>query len=100
MELLKKIFSKYLVFDSTDENKEVLKNYTELWDEIRSETETVNSGKADGHGKDFMKTKFDKDDGLLLNIPFKFLTMTIVVRSVFEGDGKFCPQIYLCLHGK
>ena len=25
---------KYLVFDSTDENKEVLKKYTELWDGI------------------------------------------------------------------
>ena len=29
--------SKYLVFDSTDENKEVLKKYTELWNGIRNE---------------------------------------------------------------
>ena len=36
---------KYLVFDSTDENKEVLKKYTELWDGIKNETETINSGK-------------------------------------------------------
>ena len=28
--------NKYLVFDSTDENKEVLKKYTELWDGIKN----------------------------------------------------------------
>ena len=28
--------SKYLVFDSTDENREVLEKYTELWDRIRT----------------------------------------------------------------
>ena len=33
--------NKYLVFDSTDKNKEVLKKYTELWDEIKTEIETI-----------------------------------------------------------
>ena len=28
--------SKYLVFDSTDENKEVLKKYAKLWDGIKN----------------------------------------------------------------
>ena len=28
--------NKYLVFDSTDENREVLEKYTELWDGIRT----------------------------------------------------------------
>ena len=37
--------SKYLVSDCKDENKEVLKKYTELWDGIKNETETINSGK-------------------------------------------------------
>ena len=50
--------------------------------------------------KDFMKIKFDSDDNLLLNKQLKFPTMTIIVRSVFEEDGKFYPQIYfdLCLY--
>ena len=39
--------NKYLVFDSTDENKEVLKKYTELWDGIKNEIETKNGGKKD-----------------------------------------------------
>ena len=34
--------NKYLVFDSTDENKEVLKKYRELWDGIKNEIETIN----------------------------------------------------------
>ena len=35
--LKKKIKSKYLVFDSTDENKEVLKKCRELWNGIKNE---------------------------------------------------------------
>ena len=36
--------NKYLVFDSTDKNKEVLKKYTEPWDEIKNEIETISGG--------------------------------------------------------
>ena len=41
------------------------------------------------------KTKFDLDDDLPLNKQLKCPTMTIVVRSVFEEDGKFYLQAYL-----
>ena len=54
--------SKYLVFDSTDVNKEVLKVYTELWDWIKNEIEKTNGGKADENGKDFGKIKLISDD--------------------------------------
>ena len=37
--------SKYLVFDSTDESKEVFKKYRELWDGIKNEIETMDVGK-------------------------------------------------------
>ena len=47
-----------------------------------------------------MKVKFDSDDDLPLNKQLKFPTITIVVRSAFEKDGKYYPQIHLdkCLH--
>ena len=46
MDLLKKKNgSKYLVLDSTDENKEVLEKYRELWDGIKNEIEIINGGK-------------------------------------------------------
>ena len=36
--------NKYLTFASTDKNKEVLKKYTELWDEIKYLSKTINGG--------------------------------------------------------
>ena len=47
--------NKYLIFDSSNKNKEVFKQYTELWDGIKNGIETINRGKADEYGKDFMK---------------------------------------------
>ena len=42
-----------------------------------------------------MKIKFNSDDNLPLNKPLKFHLMTITIRSVFEGDGKLYPQLFL-----
>ena len=86
---------------SADENKEILKKYTELWDGIKNKIEIINGDKTSEYGKDFLKTKFDSDHDLPLNKLLKFLTMTIVVRSVLEDEGKFYPQYYLdeCLYG-
>ena len=56
--------NKYLVFDSTDENKEVLKKSAEPWDGIKNKIETINDGKKGEYGKDFMKIKFDTDHDL------------------------------------
>ena len=62
--------------------------------------ETINDVKKFKYAKNFMKIKFSSDDDLPLDKPLKFPVMTMVVRSVFEKDGKFYPQIYLdeCLH--
>ena len=92
--------SKYLVFDSTDENKEIFKKYPELWDRIKNEIESISGGEKGKHGKDFMKIKFNTNDNLLLNKPLNLYLLTIIVRSIFEEDGKFYPQLYLgdCLY--
>ena len=47
-----------------------------------------------------MKIKFDSDAKLPLNKQLKFLNVTIVIRSVFEDDGKYYPQAFLddCLY--
>ena len=92
--------SKYLVFDSTDETKKVLKKYTELWDGIKNEIKTINGSKKGKYGEDFKKIKFNTDDTLPLNKPLKLRMLTIIVRSVFEEDGKLYPQLYLdeCLY--
>ena len=87
--------SKYLVFDSTNENKEALKKYTEPWDGIGNEIETKIDGKKSEYGRDFMKIKFNTDDNLPLNKPLMLHLLTIIVRCIFEEDGKFYPQLYL-----
>ena len=95
MDILRKKWNKYLNFDSKDENKEVLKKYTKLWDGIKNETETINGNKKGEYGKDFMKIKFDTDDNLSLNKALTLHNMTIIIRSVFDEDGKFYPQVFL-----
>ena len=92
--------NKYLLFDSAelrstaelhsvDENKEILKKYTELWDGIRNKIEIMNCGKTSEY------SIYDSDDDLPLNKQLKFPTVTIAVRSVFQDEGKFYPGIYL-----
>ena len=47
----------YVVIDYTDdENKEVLANYTRLWDEIKISIEKLDN-KSGNYRKDFMKIK-------------------------------------------
>ena len=86
--------NKYLVFDSTDENKELLKKYNDVWNGIKNKIEEVSSDKCD-YEKDYMKIKFSSDDNLPLNKPLKFHNMTIITRSVFEEDDKLYPQVFL-----
>ena len=47
---------KYLVFDSTDENKELLKKYNDVFNGIRDKITEVNSNECD-YEKDYMKIK-------------------------------------------
>ena len=77
--------NKYLIFESTDENKEFLKTYNDISDEIRGKIKEVSSREHD-YEKDYMKIKFNSDHNLPLNKPLKFHNMTIIVRSVSEED--------------
>ena len=64
--------NKYLTFASTDKNKEVLKKSTELWDEIKSLIQKIDS-KSCEYGKDYMKIQFNSDDNLPLNKILNFI---------------------------
>ena len=87
--------NKSLIFDdSVDENKKVLEKYADVWDGIKYNFKTTNSGKENDYGKDYMKIKFNSDDELPLNKLLKLHAMTIIIRSVLEG-GKLYPQIFL-----
>ena len=92
--LKKKNGNKHLIFDSVDENKEVLKKYADVWDGIKNKIKAVNDGKENDYGKDYMKIKFNSDDELPLNKPLKFHAMTVIIRSVFKEDGKLYLQLF------
>ena len=85
---------KGLVFDITDENKELLKKLNDVFNGIRYKIKEISSSECD-YEKDYMKIKFDSDDNLPLNKPLKFHKMTIIIRSVFEEDGKLYLQVFL-----
>ena len=63
--------NKYLVFDSTDENKDLLKKYSHVWNGIKNKIKEVDDSVWD-YEKDYMKIKFNSDDNLPLNKPLKF----------------------------
>ena len=97
MDILKKNNrNKYLVFnDSVDENKELLKKYADVSNRIKNKIKAINNDEENNYEKNYMKTKFNSDDDLPLNKPLKFHIMTIIIRSVFEEDGKLYPQVFL-----
>ena len=43
---------RYLIFNSTDENKEALKKYADVWDGIKYEIKTINGGKENDYEKE------------------------------------------------
>ena len=47
--------NKYLIFDSTDENKQLLKKYNDAWNGVKNKIEELSSNECD-YEKDYMKT--------------------------------------------
>ena len=90
----RKSVNKYLVFDSTDKNKELIKKYNDVLNGIRDKIKEINSDERD-YEKDYMKIKFNSNDDLPLKKPLKFHLMTITIRSVFEEDGELYLQVFL-----
>ena len=86
--------NKYLIFDSVDENKELLKKYNDVWSGIKNKIKEVSDSECD-YEKDYMKIKFNSDDNLPLYKPLKLRLMTITIGCVFSEGGKFYPQLFL-----
>ena len=75
--------NKYLTLVSTNESKEKIKKYKELWIKIRDLIRSVTKY-SDDYDEHYMKIKFNLDE-LLLNKMIEIPTMTIVVRAAFHG---------------
>ena len=84
-----------MIFALTKDNKKVLKRYTKLWDETKNQIERINSSKPIKYKKDLMKMKFRSDDNLPLGKIFRILVLIIVVKSVFQNNNKYYPQVHI-----
>ena len=92
--------NKCLILASTDKNKEVLRKCTELWDGIKCLIKAINGGLAGEYEKEYTKIKFELNDNLPLNKTLKLYNLTLIVRSVFQENNKYYPQVFLgeCLY--
>ena len=91
---------KYLNVFLTYNNNDVLLKYAEVWSGIKDQIIKINDGQIGEYGKDYMKIKFDSDDNLPLNKILKFRILTIIIKNIFENDGKYYAQFFLddCLY--
>ena len=91
---------KYLNIASTDRNSGVLKKYSEVWNEIKDCIGKINDSELGEYDNDYMKIEFNSDDDIPLNKQLNFPIITVIIRNIFEKDGKYYPQIFLdeCLY--
>ena len=67
---------------------------------MKDQIKKIHNSKLGEYRKDYMKIKFNSDDNLPLNKVLKFCILIIIIRNIFEKDGKYYPGIYLddCLY--
>ena len=80
---------KYLNIASTDRNNKLLKKYSEVWNGIKDCIEKINDSGLGEYDKDYMKIKFNSDDGIPSNKQLNFPIVTVIIRNIFEKDGKY-----------
>ena len=71
------------------------KKYGEVWEGIKKEIETINSGEKIEYGKDYKKIRFESNEDLSLDKPIKLDLLTIIIRSVFSEGSTFYPKLFL-----
>ena len=89
----------YLSLVPTNENKEKIKKYEELWIKIKDLIRSITKN-LDDYDEKYMKIKFDSDGNLPLNKTTEIPIVTKAVRAVFRENNKCYPQVFLdsCLY--
>ena len=85
--------NKYLTLVSTNETKEKIKKYEELWIKIRDVIRSITE-KLYNYNEKYIKIKFDSDDNLPLIKTKEIPIVTIVVRAIFHENNEFYPQVF------
>ena len=79
----------------TNESKEIIKKYKELWSKMKDLIRSIIKS-SDDYEKKYMKTiKFNSDDKLPVNKTIEIPSMIIVVRAVFYENNRYYLQVFL-----
>ena len=73
----------------------MLKNYTELFDEIGEQIELTTGDEMIKYSKDIMGIKFKTNDNLPFNKIINIPVCVIIISSIFREDNEYYPQILL-----
>ena len=84
---------KYLTLVLTDEGKDTLKTYEELWNKIRDLIRSITNN-SDDYDEKYIKIKFNLNDDLPLKKTLELRNMVIVVRSVFYEDNNTIYKLF------
>ena len=91
--------NKYLTLVPTNELKDIIKKYEELWNKIRDQIKTITNN-SDNYDEKYMEIKFNSNDDLLLKKTLELCNMILAVRTVFHEGNKYYPQVFFneCLY--
>ena len=93
--------NRYLTLVPTNESKEKIKKYEDLWIKLRDFIRSLTKYYDDyDYDEKYIQIKFDSDDELPLNKTIEIPTTTIVVRVIFLENNKHYTQFFLdeCLN--
>ena len=91
--------SKSLNISETDRNSELLKKYNQVFNGIKHHIKKINDNDNE-YEKYYMKIKFNTDDDIPSGKQLYFLSIPVILRCIFEKDGRWYPEAYLdeCLY--
>ena len=85
---------KYLIFDDTGKNKELLEKYDDVFSRIMSKIKKIDDDWLE-YSQGYKKIRFNSDDNLSLNKTLKFHTITVTIRYVISENNELYPQVFL-----
>ena len=83
-----------MVLVPTDDDKEIIKKYEELWKKIWDLIRSITQNLDDCNEK-YIRIKFNSDGKLSLNKTKEITSMIIVVRAIIYENNKYYPQVFL-----
>ena len=90
---------KYQIISS--ENADIMQKYQEVFDGIKEIIKKINEySQPIKYDDNHMIIKFNTDDNIPLNKIIYFPTITIIIKSVTQKNGKYYPQLFIddCLY--